>query len=206
MIWPRDDLHLAGLKLGDKILLLALGAAATFIELEQPLRVGFSLHSAADYLFTLGRGIEARSALKEARHLLESNGDRLSVARCDWLMGKIECADPVTFSTGIALLDSAKAMFLTLDNWLETVCLLCDKASLELGAGMREDARKDFNEMLSHLPADRVNPWVSEAITALNALFERAENDAFIRALGAFNQRLKAGDSPMQGDGAETRH
>jgi tetratricopeptide (TPR) repeat protein len=190
----------------DEALIEAMGAVATYREEEKPIPLGHALHSVSDYLFTLGRHAEARSTLKEARHLLESNGDRLSVARCDWLLGKIECADPATFSTGITLLDSAKTALLALDQWLEIVCLLCDKASLELGAGLREDARKDFDELLSHLPADRVNPWVSEAMAALNVLFERAKDDAFIRALGAFNHRLKAGDPPLRGDGAQTRH
>ncbi len=184
----------------------ALQAATAYRKLGQPLHLGHALHTAAEHLFALRRNDEARTALGEARRLIEAQGDRLSTARCDWLLGRIECADPGFFTAGIARLDRAARDLAALDHWLEAVCLLCDKTALELGAGRLEPARRDFAELLSRLPADRINPWVSEAMLELHRLFERAETDALIRALGDFSQRLQSGESPVQPDGSETRH
>lgn len=184
----------------------ALRAADAYRGFGLALRLGLTLHSAAEHLFALRRNAEARVTLDEARRLIEAHGDRLSTARCDWLLGRIECADPAAFAAGIARLGRAAEALMALDNWLETVCLLCDKTALELGAGEREAACRDFAELLTRLPADRVNPWVSESMLALHLLFEQAETDAIIRALGDFNRRLQAGDSPLQPDGSETRH
>jgi tetratricopeptide (TPR) repeat protein len=190
----------------DEALREAQDAAGAYRRLGQAMHLGHTLHTVADNLFALGRAGEARETLGEARRLIAAQGDELSAARCDWLLGRIECADPATFGEGLRILDRAAAALMAKDQWLETVCLLCDKAALELGAGLHAEARGDFAELLARLPADRVNPWVSEALLELHRLFEQAKTEALIRALGEFNRRLQSGEAPIQPDGSETRH
>jgi tetratricopeptide (TPR) repeat protein len=190
----------------DEALREAQHAAGAFRKLGRPLPLGQTLHTVAGHLFALHRNDEALATVIEARRLIDAQGDRLSAARCDWLQGQIECDRPESFAAGIARLERAASALMALDQWLETVCLLCDKAALELGAGRLEEARRDFALLLSRLPADRVNSWVSEALLGLHRLFERAETDALIRALGEFNRRLQSGEAPVQTDGSETRH
>jgi len=181
-------------------------AAGAFRKLGRTLALGHTLHTVAGHLFALHRNDEALETIGEARRLVEAQGDRLSTARCDWTQGQIECGRPASFAAGIARLERAAQVLMALDQWLETVCLLCDKTALELGAGLHAEARRDFAQLLARLPADRVNPWVSGALLELHRLFERSETDALIRALGDFNRRLQSGEAPVQTDGSETRH